>query len=36
MMAEEEARDMEAGIHFPHKHSAAVFVRMGLEVEEHQ
>lgn len=36
MMADEDARDMETGIHFPHKVSASIFVRMGLEIEEHQ
>lgn len=35
-MAEEDARDVKRGIHFPHRVSAAVFVRMGLEVEDHQ
>lgn len=36
MMADEDARDMEKGIHFPHKITAAIFVRMGIEIEEHQ
>lgn len=35
-MADEDARDVQRGIHFPHRVSAAIFVRMGLEVEDHQ
>ena len=35
-LAEGEATDAEHGHHAPHKVSAPVFVRMGLELEEQQ
>ena len=35
-LTEEEAVDAEKGIAAPHKVSASVFVRMGLELEDQQ
>lgn len=35
-MAEEEAAEVGKGQHFPHKVTAAVFVRLGLDIEEQQ
>ena len=35
-LTEEEAADAEKGIAAPHKVSALVFVRMGLELEDQQ
>lgn len=36
LMAEEEAMEVGKGQHFPHKVTAAVFVKMGLDLEEQQ
>jgi len=35
-LTEEEAAEAERGIAAPHKVSASVFVRMGLELEDQQ
>jgi len=35
-LAEEEAADVERGKEAPHKVSASVFIRMGLELEDQQ
>jgi hypothetical protein len=36
LLAEEEAEQVKQGVFFPHKVTAAVFVRMGMEIEEQQ
>lgn len=35
-LAQEEVADAERGKHAPHKISASVFIRMGLELEDQQ
>ena len=35
-LTQEEVTEAERGRHMPHKVSASVFVRMGLELEEQQ
>lgn len=35
-LAEGEANEVERGRHAPHKVSASVFIRMGLELEDQQ
>ena len=35
-LAEEESTNMARGQHAPHQVSAAVFIRMGLELEDQQ
>jgi len=35
-LTQEEAAEAERGKHTPHKVSASVFIRMGLELEDQQ
>lgn len=36
LLAEEEMKQLDKGVRFPHKVTAAVFIRTALEIEENQ
>lgn len=36
ILAKEEAEDARKGLHAPHKITASIFIKMGLDIEEQQ